>query len=826
MDFGSLPVSDVRIVDRACDDFELAWRNGGRPRIEDYMNDASEPRRSALLRALLATELESRRARGERPGPEEYLRRFPADGELVTAAFAVAPTVTLVSPPAPVPSAWGGLLVRAQSRWLSGARRLLAKRMWALPLVAAVILAIAGFWANTTIERVMRAQVESELLALRDADVEALHLLFGAHEALTSFAANDPRVRKSVHDLLARGDRDTAALLRAPELADLREALKSWLGKYEYDGFRILDRQGRSIASLRDITVGGSSAREEIECLETVFAGRPTVSRPRPSEVLLPDIDGKERLGLPTMFVLAPIKGDDGRVLAALGFRMRPERTFTRVLNVAQFGRTGETFAFDGAGLLLSESRFDDDLKRFGLIADRPHVRSALSLELRDPGADITRGKRPARRRADQPLTRLVTEALRGQSGVNVDGDRDYRGVPVAGAWTWLPKYGFGVITKVDRADAFRPLAILQIAFWSLFALLVAAAITLFFFTMLVTRLRRRAGAADLIARQLGRYTLDEKIGEGGMGVVYRAHHAMLRRPTAVKLLRPEKINEKSIIRFEREVQLTSHLTHANTITIYDFGRTPEGLFYYAMEYLDGIDLQVLVARHGPQPDGRVIRILSQMCASLVEAHGIGLIHRDIKPSNIILTRRGGLFDFVKVVDFGLVKAVDVGTLSALTTDDSVVGTPLYMAPEAIRQPDQADARTDLYAVAAVGYFLLTGRPVFQGSTLADILFQQMSIDPEPPSAHRAQAVAPGLESLLLRCLAKDPKKRPESARALAEALEQVPASHWSPAEAEGWWQTHAPGRSTPIPAAPVPASAGSTTTVTADTPILSRTAK
>jgi serine/threonine protein kinase len=214
------------------------------------------------------------------------------------------------------------------------------------------------------------------------------------------------------------------------------------------------------------------------------------------------------------------------------------------------------------------------------------------------------------------------------------------------------------------------------------------------------------------------------------------------------------------------------------------------------------------------------------MCASLVEAHGIGLIHRDIKPSNIILTRRGGVFDFVKVVDFGLVKAVDVGTISALTTDDSVVGTPLYMAPEAIRQPDQADARTDLYAVAAVGYFLLTGRPVFQGSTIADILFQQMSIDPEPPSAHGAQGIAPALESLLLRCLAKDPKKRPESARALAEALEQVPASQWSPSDAEGWWQTYAPGHSTPIPAAPVPASVDPTATVTADTPILSRTAK
>jgi eukaryotic-like serine/threonine-protein kinase len=817
MDFGSLPVSDVRLVDRACDDFELAWRNGGRPRIEDYMNDAAEPRRSALLRALLASELESRRAGGERPGLEEYLHRFPADAELVNAAFAVGPTVTLDSPPAPVRSTSGGLLARGQSRWLADARRVLAKRMWALPLVAAVILAVAGYWAKTTIENVMRDQVASELLALRDADVEALQLLFAAHEALTSVAANDPRVRKSVHDLLARSDRDSASLLRAPEQADLREALGSWMGQYEYDGFRILDRQGRSIASWRDVTVGGAAAREEIECLDAVFAGQPTVSRPRPSEVLLPDIDGNERFGLPTMFVLAPIVGDDGQVMAALGFRMRPERTFTRVLNVAQFGRTGETFAFDGAGLLLSESRFDDDLKRYGLIPDRPHTRSTLSLELRDPGVDITRGKRPAKRRSDQPLTRLVTEALRGESGVEVDGERDYRGVPVAGAWTWLPEYGFGVITKVDRADAFRPLAILQIAFWSLFTLLVAAASSLFFFTMLVTRLRRRAGAADLIAKQLGRYTLDEKIGEGGMGVVYRAHHAMLRRPTAVKLLRPEKINEKSINRFEREVQLTSQLTHANTITIYDFGRTPEGLFYYAMEYLDGIDLQALVARHGPQPDGRVIRILSQMCASLVEAHGIGLIHRDIKPSNIILTRRGGLFDFVKVVDFGLVKAVDVGTVSAVTTADSIVGTPLYMAPEAIRQPELAEARTDLYAVAAVGYFLLTGRTVFEGSTMADILFQQMSIDPEPPSARGVQGVAPVLEALLLSCLAKDPKKRPESARALAAALEQISASQWSASDAEAWWQAHAPGRLTVAPPSRVPSPAGPTGTVSAD---------
>ena len=245
------------------------------------------------------------------------------------------------------------------------------------------------------------------------------------------------------------------------------------------------------------------------------------------------------------------------------------------------------------------------------------------------------------------------------------------------------------------------------------------------------------------------------------MCVVYLARHAMLRRPTAVKLLRPEKTNEKSIVRFEREVQLTSQLTHPNTITIYDYGRTSEGIFYYAMEYVDGIDLETLVTRHGPQPEGRVIHILVQVCGSLVEAHGIGLIHRDIKPSNIILTRRGGLFDFAKLVDFGLVKAVDVGRVAVLTPSDLIVGTPHYMAPEVIRHPDQADARSDLYAVGAVGYFLLAGRPLFEGGSVAEILFQHVGTKPEPPSVHRGNAVSPELESLLLGCLAKEPADRP-----------------------------------------------------------------
>ena len=324
------------------------------------------------------------------------------------------PAAVIVTPPAsPTSAVRAGLIARSKSLSLSGTGQSLGKRLWAWPLIAAAILAIAGIWTRATIERVMRAQVASELLALRNADVEALQLLFDAQKFVASMPAKDLRVRSSVRGLLARGDRDAAVLLRSPELTELRAALAPWMGEYEYDGFRILDRQGHSIASSRDVTVGGAAGREEVECLDAVFEGRATVSRPRPSEVRLLDVDGKERLGLPTMFVLAPIREDDGPVLAALGFRMRPERTFSRVLNVARFGLSGETFAFDATGLLLSESRFDDDLKRIGLIADAPHVRSTLSLELRDPGVDMTTGSRPVRRRDKQPFTRLV---VRGDS--------------------------------------------------------------------------------------------------------------------------------------------------------------------------------------------------------------------------------------------------------------------------------------------------------------------------------------------------------------------------------------------------------------------------
>jgi eukaryotic-like serine/threonine-protein kinase len=249
--------------------------------------------------------------------------------------------------------------------------------------------------------------------------------------------------------------------------------------------------------------------------------------------------------------------------------------------------------------------------------------------------------------------------------------------------------------------------------------------------------------------------------------------------------------NEDSAARFEHEVQMTSQLTHPNTVAVFDYGRTPEGLFYYAMEYLSGIDLNRLVRQFGPQLEGRVIHILRQVCGSLTEAHGVGLIHRDIKPANIVLTRRGGLCDVVKVLDFGLVKAMQPGPSNGAASAP-VVGTPHFMSPEAVDQPATVDGRSDLYSLGAVAYWLLTGQPLFGDRDVEAVLRDQVRAEPVSPSVRSGRPISVDLENLVMRCLAKIPEQRPPSAEALDKELAACRAAgDWTMIEAETWWQAN-----------------------------------
>ena len=337
---------------------------------------------------------------------------------------------------------------------------------------------------------------------------------------------------------------------------------------------------------------------------------------------------------------------------------------------------------------------------------------------------------------------------------------------------------------KGNVGDMAYPATLVTAFFWAVVVAMAAS------FSHTIYGLRRTVSEI----RRLGQYTLEEKLGEGGMGVVYRASHGMLRRPTAIKLMRPEQAGADALSRFEREVRRTAMLTHPNTVTVFDYGRTTDGVFYYAMELLEGASLQEIVEVDGPQPAERVIHLLQQAAGSLAEAHGAGLIHRDIKPANILVVDRAGIADLVKVVDFGLVKDVRRRTpdRSTMIGADEITGTPLYMAPETITSPEAVDARTDIYALGAVGYFLLTGTHVFRGNTTMEVLALHLHATPERPSARLNAQVDRELEKLLLSCLAKQPGDRPPSASALRDMLRSIGAAErWTNQRAADWWLLH-----------------------------------
>lgn len=293
-------------------------------------------------------------------------------------------------------------------------------------------------------------------------------------------------------------------------------------------------------------------------------------------------------------------------------------------------------------------------------------------------------------------------------------------------------------------------------------------------------------------AKQVGQYRLLEKIGAGGMGEVYRAEHMMLRRPCAVKLIRQDQAKDDiTLSRFEREVKAMATLTHWNTVEIYDYGRTNEGTFYYVMEYLPGLSLEALVEKNGPIPAGRVIHFLRQICHALREAHNDGLLHRDIKPSNTITCERGGVYDVVKLLDFGLVHSLNLGKADKLTVQGSILGSPPFMSPEQARGRHDLTPASDIYGLGCVAYYLLTGKIPFERETVMEMLIAHAS---EKVTALQEldKQIPPDLESVILRCLEKKPENRYQSVDELEQALLNCQAvDDWTEEKARNWWHEH-----------------------------------
>lgn len=669
------------------------------------------------------------------------------------------------------------------------------RRVLALVL-AALALAVLGHWTHTHVKRATRFIIGEQLRSLLNADIRALDEWVAQCRTEAEAWAADEHLVRCVQRLIEASASDQGrepALRSAPAQQELTDMLQPYLHNADSAATVVIDHGGVILSSSFSPLIGKRLNGAGIGALTRIFAGERVFLGPHLRETWI-SFSGELRDTPRLTWTIVPIYNPQEKAIAVLGLGTQADLNFADILAVAQMGQSGETYAFDEEGRLLSHSRFDEQLKRIGLLPDSAEARSMLTIEIRDPGGDLTRGYQPARELSARPFTEVAALAIasrrkedpEAQHGLLIEPYRDYRGVPVIGAWRWLPRYRFAVASEVDVVEADAPLRYMEIAFAVLFGVLTLSSGAALASSFSVVRLRRQIGQV----LRVGPYTLLKQIGAGGMGRVFLARHALLKRPTAIKMLKQEgEISNMMLARFEREVQLASQLTHPNTIEIYDFGRTPEGSFYCAMEFIDGPMLNQLVEQHGSVIVARTIHILRQVCGSLSEAHSLGLVHRDIKPQNIALCRRGGQFDVVKVLDFGLAKNIMQPEQLEITTDRQLVGTPLYMAPERFQSRNGIDARSDIYSLGGVAFYLLTGTNVFQEKTVGGIIRSVMDKTPERPSARSIFPIPAALDQLVLDCLAKHPDDRPQSVQEVLSRLDLLAEEKpWNQVEASAWW--------------------------------------
>jgi hypothetical protein len=629
-------------------------------------------------------------------------------------------------------------------------------------LASAAVLLALGYWTYGAVAGSLRELRAESMRNLLDSEVNALRLWIAEELGDAERAAREPRVVEAVAALTALAARPgitREALCAAPERTRLEETLRPLVREVVDATFNVIAPDGRLLATRFPAYCGLQvNAERFLPRLVPVFAGRSVFIRPLLDADRISELPAL-RAASPFAWMAVPVRDRADRVIAVLSVAEPADAVFASILRSARPGQTGETFAFDESGTILSA-------EEFGV---------------------------PATLRAQ--IARLE------EGGVVLEPFASRRGEPVIGAWRWLPEYAMGVAIQIEAAEAYAPLRYLNIAFSVVFGALVAAVIAALASVFSMMRLRSQLGTH----RKLGPYVLEKQIGEGGVATVYLARHDLLKRPTAIKLLKPARATDEMIARFEREVQTASSFSHPNTVEIFDYGRTRDGLFYYAMEYLDGLTVSQVLERSAPPliPVARAIHLLRQVCAGLSEAHGKGLVHRDVKPENIMVCRYGGVHDFVKILDFGLVKSLSQPHSRDLTRSQRILGTPLYMAPERLRDPTDVDARADIYALGAVAYLMLTGKRMFDAAE--DFALTSKILNEEPPRVGAAapQPIPVELDLLVTACLEKSRDLRPQGVAGLVEALDALAAEHrWTQTEARDWWDASVSPGSSASPAA------------------------
>ncbi|HEY8553286.1 MAG TPA: serine/threonine protein kinase [Burkholderiales bacterium] len=651
-------------------------------------------------------------------------------------------------------------------------------RLVALALLL-VVFAV-GAWSYQRLHASMLDLRTQNLQAMLDVAVNALDVWVEELHVEASRLAAQPAVRTQVERLLATGPHTDAN--RAAHM-ELRRLLLRENPVGRPIATHVIDPSGTILISPFRGYIGHRIAPDVRARLEPVFAGEP---------VFVPPYFDRERVMQlnapfehPMFWVETPVRGRDDVVIATLGLGFRADQQFARIFRAAWPEHDGEVYAFDASARLLTESRYAEEARRLGLYGNNGVTSTVLALRLHEPASLDDAAPR---------LTALAQAALNGRHGngttrgVLLEPYRNYLGRPVVGAWRWLREYDMGVAAEVSADESYLPMRYLHIGIAGVLVLMLVLAASLVLPRHVLARWFPHG------AGRVGPYRLLRRIGEGAISDVYLARHRYLRRPAAVKILKPLASTDEMHARFEREVQAAARLNHPNTIAIYDYGDGPHGTFYYAMEYLHGYSLAELVEKSGPLPAARAAYLLDQVCASLADAHAQGLVHRDIKPQNIMVCRNGSAGETVKVLDFGLVKSLDGEDTRDLTNPLRVLGTPLYMSPERIRDPANAGVHADIYAVGAVGFYLLTGRRLFESVNDHDLTYQILHTPPPRASAFAPHPVPEALDELLYRCVAKDPDERPASALAMRAVLAEVMAAHpWTENEIAAWWHAHPP---------------------------------
>lgn len=626
--------------------------------------------------------------------------------------------------------------------------------------IVGIIILLTGLFTHRKIKQELLGIYQKELISSIESNKHGLDIWLNEQTKLAEIIAKAPRIRSTVNHLVRNyglgNDVEQSIINKDARLIELNHWFRPILKGEDIAVYSILDKTGYRIASNDTNLVGKQISQYGVSQLISVFTTKAATFSPPTKAYSDTSIERSKSL----VWLDVPVEDSNGKVIATLGFGYKADKEFSNFISFQSPSQNGYSFSFNQDGDLISK----------------------LPNTLNDKIQFLDAIKNTGTTDATLPVIESFAQKDREHEQYYLTPYESFTSQKVIGAYTWLPRYNIGLVAEMPAKEAFKPLKNITITFIILFSGIFILAI----YSLINTFSWFKIKQENISQQSIGAYYIDDKIGEGGMGTIYLAKHKLLNRLTAIKTLKKDTLTKSNRERFEREALLASKLNHPNTVKIYDFGVTEDEEYYFAMEYLEGITLTQLMDISGPVSEQRTIHILLQTCYSLREAHHKNLIHRDIKPQNIMLCYFGDTYDFVKVLDFGLIKDLDHDQEEDLTNIFEIGGTPMYMSPERLTAPSQVDRRTDIYSVGAVAYYLLTGhKPFHKGVTDLDTINHVLN---DPPTKMVNPNISKELIEIVHTCLQKQPEERFESIEILINRLEKLSDKSWNQEKAQKWW--------------------------------------